>query len=159
MSRKPLLSENPSGHLPATFERRAKDNPTFDNYYEMPGTNKIQYKEGISVVCRGYEKNNVKPLFPFGFGLSYTTFKYLNLAVKLLGGDKYEVSFDVTNNGSRIVIEAGGGYETLAVSILANCQLPVSAVNRKHVRNFAKGLGKPAKTQCIDSALLAVFGD
>jgi transposase len=58
----------------------------------------------------------------------------------------------------RIVIEASGGYETLAVSILANCKLPVSLVNPKRVRDFAKGLGKLAKTDRIDAALLAVFG-
>jgi len=58
----------------------------------------------------------------------------------------------------RIVIEASGGYETLAVSILANFKLPVSLVNPKRVRDFAKGLGKLAKTDRIDAALLAVFG-
>jgi transposase len=58
----------------------------------------------------------------------------------------------------RIVIEASGGYETLAISILANCNLPVSLVNPKRVRDFAKGLGKLAKTDRIDAALLAVFG-
>jgi beta-glucosidase len=66
-----------------------------------PGTNKIEYKEGIFVGYRGYEKNNVNPLFPFGYGLSFTTFKYGNFSVKSLGGDKYEVSFDVTNTGKR----------------------------------------------------------
>ncbi len=58
----------------------------------------------------------------------------------------------------RIVIEASGGYETLAVSILANNKLPVSLVNPKRVRDFAKGLGKLAKTDRIDAALLSVFG-
>ena len=58
----------------------------------------------------------------------------------------------------RIVLEASGGYETLAVSILANGKLPVSLVNPKRVRDFAKGLGKLAKTDRIDAALLAVFG-
>lgn len=58
----------------------------------------------------------------------------------------------------RIVIEASGGYETLAVSILANGKLPVSLVNPKRVRDFAKGLGKLAKTDRIDAALLAAFG-
>ena len=58
----------------------------------------------------------------------------------------------------RIVVEASGGYETLAVSILANDNLPVSFVNPKRVRDCAKGLGKLAKTDRIDAALLAVFG-
>ena len=59
----------------------------------------------------------------------------------------------------RIIIEASGGYEALAVSILANFNLPVSLVNPKRVRDFAKGLGKLAKTDRIDAALLAVFGE
>ena len=72
---------NPSGHLPATFERKAEDNPTFANYYPEEGTNKVVYKEGIFVGYRGYEHNGTKPLFPFGYGLSYTTFDFSNLKV------------------------------------------------------------------------------
>jgi beta-glucosidase len=92
-----LLGEvNPSGHLAATFERRLQDNPAYANYYPEPGTNRIVYKEGVFVGYRGYEFNHVKPLFPFGYGLSYTTFKYSNLTA-----DEHGVSFDVTNTGSR----------------------------------------------------------
>lgn len=58
----------------------------------------------------------------------------------------------------RIVIEASGGYEALVVSILANFNLPVSLVNPKRVRDFAKGLGKLAKTDRLDAGLLALFG-
>jgi beta-glucosidase len=87
---------NPSGHLPATFERRWEDNPTHDNYYPEKGTNRVVYKEGIFVGYRGYEHNGTKPLFPFGYGLSYTTFKYGSLKA-----DEHQVSFEVTNTGSR----------------------------------------------------------
>ncbi len=95
---------NPGGHLPATFERKADDNPTFASYYPEPGTRKIVYKEGIFVGYRGYEKNKVQPLFPFGFGLSYTTFRFANLTVQ--PGDpgnnvRATATFDVTNTGSR----------------------------------------------------------
>jgi len=95
---------NPSGHLPATFEKKAEDNPTYANYYPAPGTKKVEYKEGIFVGYRGYEKNKVEPLFPFGFGLSYTTFKFANIQVtpKVVGSDpSVMVSFDITNTGSR----------------------------------------------------------
>ncbi len=95
---------NPSGHLPATFEKRAEDNPTFHNYYPDPGTKRVEYKEGIFVGYRGYEKNKVKPLYPFGFGLSYTTFKFANLAVspKSAGASpNVTVTFDLTNTGNR----------------------------------------------------------
>lgn len=100
---------NPSGRLPATFEAKPEDNPTFANYYEEPGTKRITYKEGIFVGYRGYEHNHTKPLFPFGYGLSYTSFKYSNLRVGPAAGGMssegrpalYDVSFDVTNTGSR----------------------------------------------------------
>ena len=102
---------NPSGHLPATFERRAEDNPTFNNYYPEGDSNRVVYKEGIFVGYRGYEKNGVKPLFPFGFGLSYTSFKFDNLKVaKGNGGAKVTVSFNVTNVGHRAGAEVAQVY-------------------------------------------------
>ena len=72
---------NPSGHLPATFEKKAEDNPTYNNYYPEGDSIDVTYKEGIFVGYRGYEHNNVTPRFPFGYGLSYTTFKFANLTV------------------------------------------------------------------------------
>jgi beta-glucosidase len=101
---------NPSGRLPVTFERRWEDNPVHDSYYPETGTKRVVYKEGIFVGYRGYERNGTKPLFPFGFGLSYTTFKYSNLSIKPFAGKasnidsagpRYEVSFDVKNTGTR----------------------------------------------------------
>jgi beta-glucosidase len=96
---------NPSGHLPVTFERRRVDNPVHDNYYPESGTNRVVYKEGVFVGYRGYEHNHVKPLFPFGYGLSYTTFQYSHIEVKPDGasssGARYNVTFDVTNTGNR----------------------------------------------------------
>jgi beta-glucosidase len=101
---------NPSGRLPATFERRWEDNPVHDSYYPQPGTNRVIYKEGIFVGYRGYEHNGTKPAFPFGYGLSYTTFKYDNIAIQPAGPavsndtlsvPLFQVSFDVTNTGAR----------------------------------------------------------
>ena len=129
-----LLGEvNPSGHLPATFERRAEDNPTYNNYYpEGPG-NRVVYKEGIFVGYRGYEKNHVKPLFPFGYGLSYTTFKFSGLTVKALssGNDpKVEVSFDVKNTGER------GGAEVAQVYVSeAHATMPQA---ERQLKGFAR---------------------
>lgn len=100
---------NPSGHLPATFERRAEDNPTFDTYYPEEGTNKVVYKEGIFVGYRGYLHNHVQPLYPFGYGLSYTTFRFSHLAVKGEGAAA-TVSFDVTNTGKRAGKEVAQVY-------------------------------------------------
>ncbi len=104
---------NPSGHLPATFERRAEDNPTFNNYYPPAGEDtsanpRVFYKEGIFVGYRGYEQKGTTPLFPFGFGLSYTTFQFSNLQVTRGGGNGADgtatlatAAFDITNTGSR----------------------------------------------------------
>jgi beta-glucosidase len=101
---------NPSGRLPVTFERRWEDNAVHDSYYPEAGTKRVVYKEGVFVGYRGYEKAGTKPLFPFGSGLSYTTFKYSNLSIKPLAGAapnsdspgrRYEVSFEITNTGTR----------------------------------------------------------
>jgi len=93
---------NPSGRLPATFERSWEDNPVHDNYYPAPGTKRIDYKEGVFVGYRGYQHNAKKPFFPFGYGLSYTTFSYRNLSVgSPSAGGNFTVSFDVSNTGGR----------------------------------------------------------
>jgi beta-glucosidase len=110
---------NPSGHLPATFEKSWQDNPTHGNYYPDAGTVRVAYKEGIFVGYRGYEHNNVKPQFPFGFGLSYSTFKFSNLSVAPAESQAlapsgrpalYTVTFDVTNTGSRAGAEVAQVY-------------------------------------------------
>lgn len=93
---------NPSAKLPTTFPKRLEDNPAYINY---PGENgRVQYGEGIFVGYRYYDKKEIAPLFPFGHGLSYTTFAYDNLR---LNGDAFGdddqvvVSVDVTNTGTR----------------------------------------------------------
>jgi beta-glucosidase len=105
---------NPSGRLPVTFERRWEDNPVHDSYYPQAGTKRVVYKEGVFVGYRGYEHNRTKPLFPFGFGLSYTTFEYSNLSIKpvsqIESGPHYEVSFDVKNTGKREGAEVAQVY-------------------------------------------------
>jgi beta-glucosidase len=91
---------NPSGRLPVTFERRWEDNPVHDSYYPGESSKQVAYKEGVFVGYRGYEHNGTKPLFPFGYGLSYTTFAYRNLSVTRAGSN-VAVSFDITNTGKR----------------------------------------------------------
>jgi beta-glucosidase len=106
---------NPSGRLPVTFERQEKDNPTYDSYYPQEGGKRVVYKEGVFVGYRGYEHNNTRPLFPFGYGLSYTTFAYRNLKVDRVepGEEKHvrvRVEFDVTNTGKREGAEVAQVY-------------------------------------------------
>ncbi len=91
---------NPSGKLPDTFPVRYEDNPAFGNY---PGENgKLRYEEGIFVGYRHYDAEKIEPLFPFGYGLSYTSFEYSNLRVnpvKVKKGDRIIVSVDIKNTG------------------------------------------------------------
>ncbi|HUJ44396.1 MAG TPA: glycoside hydrolase family 3 C-terminal domain-containing protein [Opitutaceae bacterium] len=95
---------NPSGHLPITLERRWEDNPVHDSYYPNDGGTNVRYREGVFVGYRGYEHNGVKPLYPFGHGLSYTTFAFTNLAISPTApkpGENVTVAFDVANTGTR----------------------------------------------------------
>lgn len=70
---------NPSGKLAETFPKKLSDNPSYLNY---PGERDVvKYKEGIFVGYRYYDKKEIEPLFPFGFGLSYTTFEYSDIEV------------------------------------------------------------------------------
>lgn len=91
---------NPSGKLPVTFPKRFEDSPAFSNY---PGENlHVNYAEGIYVGYRYFDTKKIEPLFPFGFGLSYTTFDYSGLAVKpAKGTTPAEISLKVKNTGSR----------------------------------------------------------
>ena len=90
---------NPSGKLTVTFPKKWEDSPSFGNY---PGKNgEVDYAEGIYVGYRYYETKNVEPLFPFGFGLSYTTYEYSNLKINKTGDQTFEVSFTVKNSGKR----------------------------------------------------------
>ena len=139
---------NPGGHLPMTWERAWADNPAHDSYYVNNGGLNIQYHEGVFVGYRGYEKNQVKPLFPFGFGLSYTTFAYQNLKLTPAApkaGQEVTVSFDVTNTGP----VAGADVAQL---YLGN---PTASVPRplKELKGFQKVFLKPGETQHISLKL------
>jgi len=93
---------NPSAKLPTTFPRRLQDTPTYINY---PGEcGKVYYGEGIFVGYRYYDKKDIAPLFPFGFGLSYTSFEYSDLelsAAEYGPGDVVQVRLCIKNTGSR----------------------------------------------------------
>jgi beta-glucosidase len=102
---------NPSGKLPITMEKRLLDNPTTANYPTTSDALSIRYTEGIFVGYRGYEKKHITPQYPFGFGLSYTSFQYSDLDVsKVSTEDSVEVSFTVTNTGNRAGAEIAELY-------------------------------------------------
>ncbi|MBV8352940.1 MAG: glycoside hydrolase family 3 C-terminal domain-containing protein, partial [Verrucomicrobia bacterium] len=94
---------NPSGKLPITMEKSLADNPTTANYPTTSDALSIRYTEGLFVGYRGYEENHIQPQYPFGYGLSYTTFAYSDLKIappQLNGNNHVTVSFTVTNTGN-----------------------------------------------------------
>jgi beta-glucosidase len=136
---------NPSGRLPITVERRWEDNPVHDSYYP-DAQNRVVYKEGVFVGYRGYEHNGTKPLFPFGFGLSYTTFAYSNLSVRPATADgNVVVAFDVKNTGSREGAEVAQVYVGPPRAKVAR---PV-----KELKGFAKVNLKPGETKRVTVGL------
>jgi beta-glucosidase len=102
---------NPSGRLPISIERRWEDNAVHDSYYPKKGEKKVEYREGVFVGYRHFDKSGIKPLFPFGYGLSYTTFAFKNLTVSPASGDQLvTVAFDVSNTGARSGAEVAQVY-------------------------------------------------
>ncbi len=99
----------PGGRLPVTFPKRAEDAPTAkpERYPGVDG--KGAYSEGIFVGYRWYDQEKIEPLFPFGFGLSYTTFAYTKVAAKR-AGDGYDVTFTIKNTGTREGVEVPQVY-------------------------------------------------
>ncbi len=92
---------DPGGHLPISWERRIEDNPSYTWYYPKDDKGDIEYGEGIYVGYRGYEHTGTKPLFPFGYGMSYTNFKYSGLKSDTTTAGHISVTFAVTNTGDR----------------------------------------------------------
>jgi len=139
---------SPSGKLPVTFERRWEDNAVSDHYYPKPGERKVAYTEGVFLGYRHFDKATTKPLFPFGYGLSYTTFAYKNLLVtpaSVSGDQPVTVSFDVENTGSR------AGAEVAEVYVGE----PHAAVPRpvKELKGFSKVLLNPGESRHISVQL------
>jgi len=86
---------NPCGKLAETFPIRLQDNPSYLNF---PGTNRqVEYKEGVFIGYRYYDAKDMDVLFPFGFGLSYTTFEYSNLELKVVNDNLKESNNDNSN--------------------------------------------------------------
>ncbi|MFI6346705.1 glycoside hydrolase family 3 C-terminal domain-containing protein [Streptomyces sp. NPDC050560] len=92
---------NPSGKLPVTFPKSLRDVPA-NTPARWPGTGgEVDYSEGLDVGYRWYDAQDIAPLYPFGYGLSYTTFGYSDLDVGALSGGTAKVTATVRNTGSR----------------------------------------------------------
>ncbi len=94
---------NPSGRLPVTFEKRLEDRSSFDSYHDR-GDLRVQLSDGVFTGYRHFDRAGVEPRFPFGFGLSYTTFELSDLQLssqRLERSAPLEVSVEVENVGKR----------------------------------------------------------
>ena len=131
---------NPSGKLPFTFPRRLQDSPSYLYYSAGRDAN---YGEGVFVGYRYYDKRQLAPLFPFGYGLSYTRFEYSNLRVPASAGPgPIDISVDVKNAGAR----AGAEVAQLYVADDATVEVvrPV-----KELKGFAKVVLEPGETRTL----------
>jgi beta-glucosidase len=138
---------SPSGKLPVSFERRWEDNAVHDSYYPRKD-HRLAYREGVFLGYRHFDRAKTKPLFPFGHGLSYTTFRYQNLAVTpaaLQGDGTVTVSFDVSNTGKRAGAEVAQVYVSDGHS-----GVPRPA---KELKGFAKVKLKPGEARRISVKL------
>lgn len=137
---------NPSAKLPETFPCKLEDNPSY-LYYPGEG-DKVEYREGVFVGYRYYDTKKMDVRFPFGFGLSYTTFAYSNLQVSasaIKDTDTLTVSADITNTGSM----AGKEVVQLYVSDVESTVIrPV-----KELKGFDKVELQPGETRTVSFTL------
>lgn len=137
---------NPSAKLPETFPVKLEDNPSYLNF---PGEkDMVTYKEGIFVGYRYYDKKKMDVLFPFGHGLSYTTFEYKNLKLdhhRIKDTEKLNVSLDVTNTGNR------AGKEIVQIYVSDKESTVIRPV--KELREFSKVDLQPGETKTVSFTL------
>jgi beta-glucosidase len=138
-----LGDANPSGHLPTTFPKRLADSPA----HALPGAYAdkiVVYKEGLLVGYRWFDKKGIEPLFPFGHGLSYTSFSLSNPQASV-SKDGATVSLDVQNTGKR------AGAEVVQVYV----GQPHCSVERpvRELKGFAKVMLQPGQSKRVEIAL------
>ncbi len=134
----------PSGRLPMTFPAREDQGPAQEPT-QYPGVNDtVSYDEDIYVGYRYYDQYGQEPLFPFGYGLSYTTFSLGGLRVSGRSGGEYDVSVTVTNTGSR----KGAAVVQLYVGFPTSAEEPP-----QQLKAFAKVMLNPGQRQVVDMLL------
>lgn len=138
---------NPSGKLPFTFPVKLEDNPAHYNGKTFPTRGKNHYDEGIFLGYRWHEKMDIKPLFAFGHGLSYTDFEYgdVTLSSKKIRGGKITVKVPVTNVGQV------AGSEVVQVYV-RDCEASVE-MPEKQLKGFDKVYLEPGQTKTVSIEL------
>lgn len=141
---------NPSGKLPATFEKRLEDRSSFDCYHDADGDKRVTYADGIFGGYRHFDRSGIAPRFPFGFGLSYTTFAYENLtlaATEIKAKGRVKVACEIVNTGTR------EGRETVQLYIRDEAAAHIRPV--KELKHFAKVALKPGKRKRVTFTITA----
>lgn len=137
---------NPSARLPETFPLKLEDNPSYLSYIGEGDV--VEYREGIFVGYRYYDKKKMDVLFPFGHGLSYTTFEYSDLRTdkeQMKDTDIMKVFVDVTNTGKR------AGKEVVQLYVADKESTVIRPV--KELRDFAKVELAPGETKTVTFTL------
>jgi beta-glucosidase len=164
---------NPSGKLPITFPKSLKDSPAHQSQRQYPGIgtmikenlitdvfrkhdpdkyldNKVFYDENIYVGYRHFDKNNIEPLFPFGFGLSYTTFEYQTCDLDkstVKANDTFKAIVTIKNTGGR---EGAEVIQVYYSDVEASVDRPV-----KELFGFEKVVIKASETKKVEITLRA----
>jgi beta-glucosidase len=139
---------NPSGKLPCTFPKRLEDSPAHAlNAY--PGTNNIvTYAEGLLVGYRWFDAKRTEPLFPFGYGLSYTKFRYSGLKLTRDKDPKsvgVTVEFEIANAGVR---EGSEAVQIYVQPVKPSVERPI-----KELKDVVKVSLKPGQKQKVSLRL------
>jgi beta-glucosidase len=138
---------NPAGRLPVTFARNPEDYPA-NTPRQYPGVdNHVLYSEGLRIGYRHFDAKDIAPVFPFGHGLSYTTFRYSDLRVSPAGVTpqaKVQVSLSVANTGKR----AGAEVVQLYLGFPSETSEPP-----KQLKGFQKILLQPGQTKQVSFTL------
>jgi len=137
---------NPSGKLAESFPYQLEDNPSYLNF---PGEGDVvEYREGVYVGYRYYDKKKMAVRFPFGHGLSYTTFEYSDLKLSkkyLKQGESLDVSVNITNNGK---VKGKEAVQLYVQSTHTGVPRPI-----KELKEFAKVELEPGETRTIHFTL------
>jgi beta-glucosidase len=127
-----LGKSSPAGRLPVTWGRRLEDYPATDpKYPERSATGlkgKTTYSESVNVGYRWFDHEQIEPLFPFGYGLSYTTFAYSDLKIANAADGGLDVSLKIANTGNVASDEVPQVYLNAPSQIPEGVQFPVRAL-------------------------------
>lgn len=136
---------NPSGKLPASFEKSWNESPVYNSYLDSDNDKHVEYTEGLYIGYRYFDKYKKEPRFPFGFGLSYTTFEYSDLNISKVNDNEIKVSFSIKNTGEMAGAEIAQIYVTDSES----------SVDRplKELKGFEKVFLNPNETKTVEVTL------